>query len=136
MGEARRLIQVQPELPDIQFFLPFPELQRTGAVSWLLDLYNQVGGKANEQGRDAPWPMRLFIGGLLHGAIDQRDGHGHYFSISTAEVIDWLYPDGKWTSKYNRWNSFPEALQKVNRLGYIPRSWRGARSSPGGVCNS
>ena len=111
--EAKRLITAQKELP-------FPELQRVDEVSsWLLNLYDRVGGSANKQGRGAPWPMRLFIGGLLHVPIDKRDGEGHYFSLPTDEVIRWLFPDSKWTSKYSRWNSFTEALKEVNRLGWI-----------------
>lgn len=119
-GEAKTLIQLQPEPPpDSQLFLEFPELQRTGAASWLLNLYDKVGGAANQRGRGAPWSMRLFIGGLLHVPIDQRDGEGHYFPVPTDEVIRWLYPNGKWTSKYSRWESFTEALKEVNRLGWI-----------------
>ena len=118
--EAKMLIQLQPEPPpDSQLFLEFPELQRTGAASWLLNIYDQVGGSANQRGRGAPWSMRLFIGGLLHVPIHQRDGEGHYFPVPTNEVIRWLYPDGKWTSKYSRWESFTKALKEVNRLGWL-----------------
>ena len=120
--EAKTLIQLQPEPPpESQFILEFPELQRTGApASWLLNIYDQVGGMANQRGRGAPWSMRLFIGGLLHVPIHQRDGEGHYFRMPTDEVVDWLFPGSKWTSKYSRWNSLSEALREVNRLGWLP----------------
>ena len=117
--EAKTLIQLQPEPPtDSQFILQFPELQRTGSASWLLDLYKQVGGAENSGGRGAPWPMRLFVGGLLHVPIEFRDGEWHYFPVPTDEVVGWLYPDG-WPNKKSRWESLPKALEEVNRLGWV-----------------
>ena len=117
--EAKTLIQLQPEPPtDSQFILQFPELQRTGSASWLLDLYKQVGGAENSGGRGAPWPMRLFVGGLLHVPIEFRDGEWHYFSVPTDEVVGWFYPDG-WPNKKSRWESLPKALEEVNRLGWV-----------------
>ena len=120
VGEAKELIEVQAEPPPgTQLFLEIPEIRTPGVAFWLLDLYNRAGGAANQRGRGAPWPMRLLVGGILHIPIGQRDGNWHCFRLPTDDVIRWLRPDG-WSQKKSRWEQFPQALEEVNRLGWIP----------------
>ena len=120
VGEARRLIEVQAEPPPgTQLFFEIPEIESPGAAFWLLDIYDQAGGAANRMGRGAPWPMRLLIGGFLHIPIDRRDGNWYCFRQPTDEVIGWLRPNG-WSQKKSRWEQFPNALEEVNRLGWLP----------------
>ena len=118
VGEARRLVELQTEPSDTQLFSEISEIQSPASPFWLLDLYRRGGGAANQQGRGAPWPMRLLIGGFLHTPIHYRDGRWHCFSLPTDDVIRWLRPDG-WSQRKSRWEQFPKALEEVNRLGRI-----------------
>ena len=87
--------------------------------SWLLRLFDAGGGESMAQGRGAPWPLRLFIGALLHVGIPERDGYWHSFVLPTEDVISWLHPKG-WANRKRDWEKFPEALQRINRgLGSV-----------------
>ena len=116
--EGKRLIAVQTGYAPPQTELNFPELQRNDIVaSWLLDLYGKVGGMVSS-GRGAPYPLRLFVGGLLYTPIEHRDGEFHYFPISTDEVISWLHPDIGYV-KRQRWDAFRNGLKAINELGWV-----------------
>ena len=79
------------------------------------------------QGRGAPWDMRLFVGAMLHTPIAKRDGQWHSLKLGTAEVIDWLHPNG-WPNRARDWEQLPTALFRMNKelsfvaiegLGYV-----------------
>ena len=79
------------------------------------------------QGRGAPWDMRLFVGAMLHTPIAKRDGQWHSLKLDTAEVIDWLHPNG-WPNRARDWEQLPTALFRMNKelsfvaiegLGYV-----------------
>ena len=92
----------------------------SGCPSWLLWMYDRAGGDSLAQGRGAPWPMRLFVGALLHLPITDRDGEWRTIRIPTAEVISWLHPRG-WTNRRRDWDRFPGALDAMReRLAYVP----------------
>ena len=92
----------------------------TNCPSWLLWLYDKAGGESMAQGRGAPWPLRLFVGALLHLAIHNRDGEWHVLRFRTDEVIAWLHPDG-WANKRRDWEKLPAALDAMReRLAYVP----------------
>ena len=118
--EGKRLIEAQEQqrYTPPQTELEFPEMQRNDIVaSWLLDLYRKVGGMVSP-GRGAPYPLRLFVGGLLHTPINQRDGEFHFFPLGTDEVIRWLHPDVAYV-KRQQWDSFRNGLKAINDLGWV-----------------
>ncbi len=89
------------------------------AVSWLLRLYNEVGGDIMRKGKGAPYELRLFIGALLHLHIAQRDGQIWRIDVPTDKVIEWLHPNG-WGNKRRDWHRLPEALMAIrSRLNAI-----------------
>ena len=91
-----------------------------GCPSWLLWLYDRAGGESMAQGRGAPWPLRLFVGALLHLAIQNRDGKWHALRFPTDEVITWLHPDG-WANRRRDFPKFPAALDAMwERLARVP----------------
>ena len=88
--------------------------------SWLLWMFDQAGGESMKHGRGAPWPMRLFVGSLLHLAVGQRDGEWRTLRFPTNDVIGWLHPNG-WANKRRDWDKFPAALDAIRRrLSYVP----------------
>jgi len=117
--EGKKLIAAQTQYTPLQTELSFPELQQRNDVvaSWLLDLYQKVGGMVTP-GRGAPYSLRLFVGGLLHTPIKHRDGEFHYFPLSTDEVISWLHPNVDYV-KYQQWDSFRNGLKAINDLGWV-----------------
>ena len=123
MGEDEAQLPDFPEPADAlprQLDLPGFQPPVTACPSWLLWLYDQAGGKSMAQGRGAPWPLRLFVGALLHLWIDERDGQWHTLRFPTDEVIGWLHPDG-WENRRRDWERFPAALDDMrSRLGYVP----------------
>lgn len=118
----RFLLQARQPMPVSeggQLLLDLPELTPKGSASWLLDLFDRVGGKTMRQGRGAPWDMRLFVGAMLHLPIAKRDGQWHTLSLPTKEVIHWLHPDG-WHNQGRDWQRLPDALFRMNReLGFV-----------------
>lgn len=105
-----------PRQMDLPGFAPIV----TVCPSWLLWLYDRAGGESMAQGRGAPWPMRLFVGALLHLPVHSRDGEWRTLRFPTDEVIAWLHPDG-WTNRRRDWDKFPAALDAMReRLSYVP----------------
>ena len=91
-----------------------------GCPSWLLWMFDTAGGESMAQGRGAPWPMRLFVGALLHLPIGDRDGHWRTLQLPVEEVIAWLHPNG-WANRRRDWERFPAALDAMrDRLTYVP----------------
>ena len=120
--ESRRLLNTSydPD-PPAQPFL-FPEMTATvrGCPSWLLWLFDKAGGQSMSQGRGAPWPMRLFVGALLHLAVVERDGQWRTLPFPTEDVIRWIHPNG-WANRRRDWERFPKALDDMARqLSYVP----------------
>ena len=103
-----------------KLWLPGMEPEISGCPSWLLALFDSVGGKSMQQGRGAPWTMRLFVGALLHLGIPERDGEWHNLRFELAEVEAWLHPDG-WDRANRRrdWYKLPEALRAINNLAWV-----------------
>jgi len=123
MGESDTRLPGFPQdrapQPMGQAFL-FPELAPPECPSWLLWLFDRTGGQALSQGRGAPWPMRLWIGAVLHLDIGSRDGLWHTLQFPTEEVIRWLHPNG-WGNRRRDWERFPEALHSMAReMAYVP----------------
>ena len=89
------------------------------AVSWLLRLYNEVGGSIMRKGKGAPYQLRLFIAALLHLHVGYRDGHIWRVDVRTNRVIEWLHPNG-WSNKRRDWRRLPEALMAIrSRLNAV-----------------
>ena len=89
------------------------------AVSWLLRLFNEVGGKVMRKGKGAPYELRLFIGALLHLHVANRDGCIWHLDIPTDKVVEWLHPNG-WSNRRRDWDRLPEALMAIrNRLNAV-----------------
>lgn len=117
----------------------FPELAPPECPSWLLWLFDRAGGQSLAQGRGAPWPMRLWIGAVLHLDITDRDGiwhtlrfphlshhenwtvRGHRpWSAGTPAIERWLHPDG-WANRRRDWQRLPDALDAMARdMAYVP----------------
>jgi len=121
------------DAPD-QIPLPGFEPVVTHCPSWILWLYDQVGGKDNQQGRGAPWDMHLFVGAFLHLAIKDRTGqwrtlrfphlikHEANWPIpGTPSIERWLFPEGWLKSNRSRdWHRLPEALKRLSeKLGRV-----------------
>ena len=122
-------IEDEARLPDFPSDTSAPPRQQmdlfhlepmiAGCPSWLLWLYDKAGGESMAQGRGAPWPLRLFVGALLHLAIHNRDGEWHALRFPTEQVIAWLHPDG-WANKRRDWKRLPAALDAMReRLAYV-----------------
>ena len=108
------------DAPPRQLDLPGFQPPVTACPSWLLWLYDQAGGESMAQGRGAPWPLRLFVGALLHLPIADRNFYWHTLRFPADEVIGWLHPDG-WLNRRRDWERFPAALDDMRaRLGYVP----------------
>ena len=103
-----------------QLLLNLPELTPTAAGrSWLLDLFDRAGGQSMRQGRGASWDLRLFVGAMLHTPIAKRNSQWHSLKLDTAEVIDWLHPNG-WSNRARDWEQLPVALFRMNKeLGFV-----------------
>ena len=120
-AEARTL----PALPDSEGARPaLPDIEVPGVrgcPSWLLRMFDAASGSLGRPRHGgAPWPMRLFIGALIHLPIPARDGGVHSFQVATEEVIAWLHPDG-WANRRRDWHRLPEALFALNdRHWYLP----------------
>ena len=105
-----------PEQPALPGFGPVVE----NCPSWLLWMFDQAGGQSMKHGRGAPWPMRLFVGALLHLGVSQRDGQWRTIRFPSDEVIGWLHPTG-WSNRRRDWDKFPKALDSIReRLSYVP----------------
>ena len=105
-----------------QLMLDLPELQTPSGKPWLMEWFDRLGLQSLRQGRGMAWEFHLAIGAMAHLSVAQRDGQWHVLRLSTAEVIDWLHPNG-WNQKARDWKRFPEALNRLNaQLGdvYIP----------------
>ena len=115
-----------------QGYLPGIGAVVAGCPSWLLWLFDAAGGESMAQGRGAPWPMRLFVGALLHLAIAERDGEWHTLRFPVFDVQDdagrvtvpgvtsWLHPGG-WQNRRRDWLRFPAALDAMRaKLAYVP----------------
>lgn len=109
-----------PPQPKQKFLWSYMEPAVTRCPSWLLWLFDRVGGVSMSAGRGAPWEMRLFIGALLHLAVPDRDGNWRIRRFPTTDVIKWLHPNG-WENQRRDWHRFPEALDRMARdLGWVP----------------
>lgn len=115
-----------------QLCLPGIGSMVAGCPSWLLWMFDAAGGESMAQGRGAPWPMRLFVGALLHLSIAERDGEWHTLRfpvfdvqnetgrIERSGVTSWLHPGG-WQNRRRDWSRFPAALDAMrDRLAYVP----------------
>ena len=116
----------------------------SGCPSWLLWAFDATGGESLAQGRGAPWPLRLFVGAMLHLPIAARDGRWTpiraptfdtardewlaMFPAADAEslpdpvpgVVSWLHPKG-WANRRRDWRQLPAALDDMlARLAYVP----------------
>ena len=116
-GHDARLL---PSLPTLQAedrapYLPRFEPVASGCPSWLLGLFDRAGGLSLAQGRVAPWPLRLFIGALLHVRVTQRTGRPVSLTFPVAEVVAWLHPEG-WSNRRRDWHRLPEALAVLGTL--------------------
>ena len=106
--------------PARQFDLPGFKPEIDSCPSWMLWMFDHAGGESMAQGRGAPWPMRLFVGSMLHLPVPQRTGAWHILRFPTDEVIRWLHPDG-WSNRRRDWERFPAALDAMmQRLAYVP----------------
>ena len=120
-------VQTLPGFPDADAPAPPGQLDLPGlgpvvgtCPSWLLWMYDRAGGDSLAQGRGAPWPMRFFIGALLHLPILRRDGEWHTIRIPTQDAIAWIHPHG-WANRRRDWDRFPAALEAMReRLAYVP----------------
>ena len=119
--ETKRLLRFDPEPETCQLVLPGIGGSGGGACpAWLLDLYDTAGGQSMTRGRGAQWPLRLFVGAMLHAPLASRDGHRHGLVLPAREVIRWLHPN-RWRNQASRWYQFPEALRRLDQLRvYIP----------------
>ena len=109
-----------------QLALPGFEAVIEGTPSWLLWMFDAGGGKLTSRGRGAPWPMRLFIGALLHLKVNDRDSQWHKIVRPTEDVIRWLHPSG-WSNRRRDWDRFPQALDAMReQFAYVPISGLGS----------
>ena len=104
----------------------------SGCPSWLLWMFDATGGESMAQGRGAPWPMRLFVGALLHVKVHDRTGRWITMRVPNDDALAsdvrpagihrWLHPRGWWPSNRRRdWHQFPAALDSMReRLSYVP----------------
>ena len=124
-------------VPGEQFNLPGVESVVNGCPSWMLTMFDRAGGESLSEGRGAPWPMRLFIGAILHLAVSHRNWHwrilrfphlrihetdeqGHPL-CGIPSVESWLHPAG-WSNYRRDWHKLPEALDAIRtQLSYIYR---------------
>ena len=83
--------------------------------AWLLDLFDTAGGDSLSGGRGASWPLRLFVGALLHTPYARRDGRGIGLVLPARDVIRWLHPTG-WSNMASRWQQLPDALRQLDQL--------------------
>ena len=79
------------------------------------------------------WPLRLFVGSLLHLRIAERDGqwrtlrfphlrkHEADWPIGGVPSIEaWLHPNG-WQNRRRDWKQLPTGLMAIrDRLTYVP----------------
>lgn len=121
--EARRLpgFPEGPSEPE-QLVLPgidiAPDLP---CPSWILNLYDAMGGPKFTRGPAAPYALRLFVGAMLHLPVDARDSNWHTLRFPLLEVEAWLHPGG-WDRSNRRkyWHRLPEALAfMAERMGWI-----------------
>ncbi len=103
----------EPGKPPVQLQLP-----RIGGVepetvfpSWILRLYDTMGGPAFTRGR-GPYELRLFVGALLHVPIEGRNGHWRTMRFPLSDI---------------EWHRLPEALERLASfpLGWVPVSGLG-----------
>ncbi|MCY4086159.1 MAG: hypothetical protein OXG37_04540 [Actinomycetia bacterium] len=119
-AETKRLLvfDSEPE-PGDQLALPLGLGGRNGDACpvWLLELFDAAGGRslAAGGGGGAPWPLRLFVGAILHAPYAARDGYGRWLTLPARDVIRWLHPDG-WKNQKSRWQQFPDALDQLHNL--------------------
>ena len=112
-----------PELPASHageaapVFLPGLEPTIGGCPSWLLALWDQAGGASMRRGRGAPWDLRIFVAGLLHLSVSDRDGRPRDLTFTAADVASWLHPDG-W-HRANRRRDWPRFVEALKRLGTL-----------------
>ena len=121
--------RVLPRLTDdrpTQLRLPIPELIDGDDVrpSWLVQLYDSVGGPLNTQGPGAPWVLRLFVGALVHLNIKDRIGEWRALPFPTGEVERWLHPEEPnkrwWSNRGRDWHRLPAALDYIHKeMGWI-----------------
>ena len=119
-AETARLLafDCEPE-PGDQLVLPVGIGGRNGEAcpAWLLELFDAAGGRSLASGGKggAPWPLRLFVGAILHAPYVSRDGYGRWLMLPARDVIRWLHPDG-WKNQKSRWQQFPDALRQLDGL--------------------
>ena len=89
-----------PEQPALPGFGPVVE----SCPSGLLWMFDQAGGQSMKHGRGAPWPMRLFVGALLHLGVSRRDGPWRTIRFPTDEALGWLHPTG-WSNRRRDWGN-------------------------------
>ena len=119
--------------PGRQLDLPGFESTVEGCPSWLLWMFDVAGENSMAQGRGAPWPMRLFVGALLHVAIPDRTGrwvtlrfphlrrHEADWPVPRVRAVEaWLHPE-VWANVRRDWPRMPAALHSLReRLSYVP----------------
>ena len=124
-AETARLLAFDPDPePGDQLAIPLGLGGRNGEAcpAWLLEAFDAAGGRslAAGGGSGAPWPLRLFVGAILHAPYAARDGYGRWLMLPASDVIRWLHPDG-WKNQRSRWRQFPDALRQLDQLRvYIP----------------
>ena len=118
-AETARLLAFDPEPePGDQLAIPLGLGGRNGDAcpAWLLEAFDAAGGRAFASGGGgAPWPLRLFVGAILHAPYAARDGYGRWLMLPARDVIRWLHPDG-WKNQRSRWRQFPDALRQLDQL--------------------
>ena len=119
--------------PGRQLDLPGFGSSVEGCPSWLLWMFDAAGGESMKQGRGAPWPMRMFVGALLHVEIRARTGqwvtlrfphlrrHESDWPVPGVRAVEtWLHPE-VWTNFRRDWPRLPAALDSMReRLSYVP----------------
>ena len=123
-AETARLLAFDPDPePGDQLAIPLGLGGRNGEAcpAWLLEVFDAAGGRSFASGGGgAPWPLRLFVGAILHAPYAARDGYGRWLMLPASDVIRWLHPDG-WKNQRSRWRQFPDALRQLDQLRiYIP----------------
>ena len=123
-AETARLLAFDPDPePGDQLAIPLGLGGRNGDAcpAWLLEVFDAAGGRSLGDGsRGAPWPLRLFVGAILHAPYAARDGYRRSLMLPARDVIRWLHPDG-WVHQKRRWQQFPDALRQLHNLRvYIP----------------